>query len=165
MGRKKLVEDFGTLFGDDDAGILSEDSVLLSGKKRSAAPKRHEPKGRVSHGKNFASDLESFLEETFEESFETHLQAEQNAAEVEAQIKKRSRRPPGGLDALIRSTVEPSSIEMHELPTRRVTLVFDKNKLDKLKTIARVERTYLKDIIDDIVEDFLRTYETGQKNP
>lgn len=159
MGRKKLVEDFGTLFGDDDAGILSEDSVLLSGKKRP------EPKGRGSHSKNFASDLESFLEETFEESFETHLQADPSAAEVEAQIKKRNRRPMSGLDALIRSTVEPSSIEMHELPTRRVTLVFDKNKLDKLKTIARVERTYLKDIIDDIVENFLRTYEAGQKHP
>ena len=164
MGRKKLIEDFGTLFGDDDAGILSEDSVLLSGKKHSEAPKRQESKNRVSHGKNFASDLESFLEETFEESFEAHLQAEPSAAEVEAQIKKRSRRPLSGLDALIRSTVEPSSMEMHELPTRRVTLVFDKNKLDKLKTIARVERTYLKDIIDDIVEDFLRTYEAEKKS-
>ncbi len=159
MSRKKFVEDFGKLFGEEDAEILSDDSVLLSGKS-AEDKKRVQLKSRTSHGKNFASDLESFLEEAFEESFEEHFQNESKPPQIDTQIKKRSRRPLGGLDSLIRSTVEPSSIEIQELPTRRITLVFDQRKLDKLKTIARLERTYLKDIIDDIVEDFLDAYET-----
>jgi hypothetical protein len=43
--------------------------------------------------------------------------------------------------------------------TRRLTLVFDENKLNKLKSIARMERSYLKDIIDEIVESFIHEYE------
>lgn len=161
MSRKKFVEDFGKLFGDEDADILSEGSVLLSGKSNEER-KRSQAKSRAAHGKNFASDLESFLEEAFEESFEEHFQNESKPPQIESQIKKHNRRPMSGLDGLIRSTVEPSSIELHELPTRRVTLVFDKRKLDKLKTIARLERTYLKDIIDDIVEEYLDSYETDK---
>lgn len=158
MSRKKFVEDFGTLFGDEDAAILSEDSVLLSGK---SAEESKRNRSKSSHGKNFASDLESFLEEAFEESFDEQLQQnESKPPKIESQIKKRSRRPMGGLDSLIRSTVEPSHIEVEDLPTRRITLIFDKRKLEKLKTIARLERTYLKDIIDDIVEEFLQGYES-----
>jgi hypothetical protein len=43
--------------------------------------------------------------------------------------------------------------------TRRLTLVFDESKLNKLKSIARMERSYLKDIIDEIVEGFIKEYE------
>jgi hypothetical protein len=31
--------------------------------------------------------------------------------------------------------------------------------LNKLKSIARLERSYLKDIIDEIVEEFIKKYE------
>ncbi len=157
MSRKKFIESVESLFGEDDSAILSEESVLLSGK--SAGKKRSAAIGRSSHGKNFSSDLENFLEESFEESFEEQLQqSESKPPEADAQIKKRPRRPSGGLDALIRSTVAPSQIEYQEKPTRRITLLFDQKKLERLKTIARLERTYLKDIIDDIVEDFLKSY-------
>jgi dTDP-4-dehydrorhamnose reductase len=37
--------------------------------------------------------------------------------------------------------------------------VFDESKLNKLKSIARMERSYLKDIIDEIVEEFIKEYE------
>jgi hypothetical protein len=46
--------------------------------------------------------------------------------------------------------------------TRRLTLVFDESKLNKLKSIARMERSYLKDIIDEIVESFIKEYEVSK---
>jgi hypothetical protein len=48
--------------------------------------------------------------------------------------------------------------------TRRLTLVFDESKLNKLKSIARMERSYLKDIIDEIVESFIKEYEGKKGN-
>ncbi len=164
MSRKKFIESVESIFSEDDSAILSEDSVLLSDKNKNASKKRKSSKRRSSHGKNFSSDLEDFLEEAFEESFEEQIQQSESKPPVESQIKKRTRRPAGGLDTLIRSTVEPSHIEMQETPTRRVTLIFDQKKLEQLKTIARLERTYLKDIIDDIVEDFLESYEKEQSD-
>lgn len=158
MSRKKFIESVASLFGEDDSAILSEDSVLIS--STSSEKKRSDAKSRPSHSKDFSSDLESFLEEAFEASFEDQMQqSESKQPEVDSHIKKRRSRPLSGLDSLIRSTVEPSQIEIQDTPTRRVTLLFDKRKLEQLKTIARLERTYLKDIVDEIVEDFLESYE------
>ena len=37
--------------------------------------------------------------------------------------------------------------------------VFDKEKLAKLKEIAKMEKAYLKDIIGDVVSNFIEKYE------
>lgn len=157
MSRKKFTDNIGHLFGEDDSDILSEESVLISAK--SAIDKKRTPQSsRSSQGKHFADDLESFLKEAFEESYETQTQGETRAA-VDTQIKKRNRRPMGGLDLLIRSTLEPVTAADSDAHTRRVTLLFDPKKLEKLKTIARLERTYLKDIMDELVLEFIQEYE------
>ena len=41
--------------------------------------------------------------------------------------------------------------------------VFDKQKLARLKRIAKIEKAYLKDIIGDLVSEFIDSYEVGQK--
>ncbi|MFN7119179.1 MAG: hypothetical protein ACK4TA_20440 [Saprospiraceae bacterium] len=156
MSRKKFTDDIGNLFGDDDADILSEESVLLAA--TSASDKKRNQPGRSSQGKHFTADLESFLKEAFEESYEAQTQGESRAA-IDSQLKKRSRRPPGGLDLLIRSTIEPVAVADSDSHTRRVTLLFEQKKLEKLKTIARLERTYLKDIIDELVWEYIQEYE------
>lgn len=157
MSRKKFTDNIGNLFGDDDADILSEESVLLTA--TSVSDKKRNPQSsRASHGKNFATDLESFLKEAFEESLEAYTQGEARTA-ADTQLKKRNRRPSGGLDLLIRSTVEPVVTSDADTHTRRVTLLFDQKKLEKLKTIARLERTYLKDIMDELVLEFIQHYE------
>lgn len=108
----------------------------------------------------FASDLELFLKEAFEESYEAQMQEEAS----DALPKKRSRRPDSGLDLLIRSTVEPVAISDNNTPERRVTLLIDQLKLEKLKTIAKLERTYIKNIMDDIVQEFIKSYEKKKGN-
>lgn len=157
LSRKKFTDGIGYLFSDDDAGILSEESVLLSA--TSVGDKKRTPGGRSSGGKGFAADLESFLKEAFEESFEAHTNGSILNDEAHAAKKRLARRPDSGLDLLIRSTVEPVIVTDADTNTRRVTLLFDPKKLEKLKTIAKLERTYLKDIMDELVQEFIQNYE------
>lgn len=161
MSKKKFIEGIEDLFNDTKDNILSEESVLLS---NSVEKKRSQQASRAAHGKDFSSDLEIFLKEAFEDSFDTHFQSESKQPVADLQIKKRNRKPFSGLDALIRSTLEPLAIEMEQSAVRRVTLLFDERKLDKLKTIARLERTYLKNIVDAIVEDYILSYEQKRGN-
>lgn len=112
---------------------------------------------RRTHGKKFSDDLQTFLQEAFDDSFEKYL--DPNYVHDDSSNKKRSLKPMAGLDAILRSTVDPKTMRLGPGNTRRLTLVFDENKLNKLKSIARMERSYLKDIIDEIVESFINEYE------
>lgn len=112
---------------------------------------------RRSHGKKFSEDLQTFLQEAFDDSFEKY--SDPNYAQDDSSNKKRTLKPMAGLDAILRSTVDPKSMRLGPNNTRRLTLVFDESKLNKLKSIARLERSYLKDIIDEIVEGFIKEYE------
>ena len=74
----------------------------------------------LAHFFGFTDDLQAFLMEAFEESFERQMQQ----VPAEAEIKKRSSKTMEGLDALIRSTVEPK-VQFDQHATRRLTLQFD----------------------------------------
>lgn len=125
---------------------------------------------RPSSRKTFTTDLDSLLEEALQETFEEQMQqrdaapASAGAGPTKAQVfhqQAQRRKPMGGLDMLIRRTVERGVVEEDQLTgTRRLTVSFDKEKLNKLKTIARIEKAYLKDILGDIVAEYIRRYET-----
>lgn len=117
---------------------------------------------RRANGKKFSDDLQSFLQEAFDDSFEKYL--DPNFVPEDASVKKRSLKPMAGIEAILRSTVDPKTIRLGSRNTRRLTLVFDENKLQKLKSIARIERSYLKDIIDEMVESFIKEYEIKKGN-
>ncbi len=70
----------------------------------------------------------------------------------------RSPRTRGGLDMLIRQTSEETYIE-YQSENKRVTFVFDKKKLEKLKVIAKSQKAFLKDIIGDVVSKYIEKYE------
>lgn len=118
---------------------------------------------KKSTGKNFTDDLQSFLREAFEESFEEQFSTPKDKLKEEKRIKKRRKKPLSGLDALIRQTVRPQPKNLLDQPTRRVTLTFDHQKLEKLKKIARLNNTYLKDIINEIVSEYIEKHE-GSKD-
>lgn len=108
-----------------------------------------------SQTKNFTSDLSSMFEEALKESVEEQI----GARKGNPLLSKKPKIPrSGGLDSLIKSTVETSSMSMSE-NKKRVTFIFDQKKLDKLKTIARVKKTYLKNIVDDLVSEYIDEYE------
>ena len=59
------------------------------------------------------------------------------------------------MDALIRETVETSRVEITPQSTKRITFIFDEEKIDKLQKIARLKKAYVKDIINEIVSEYI----------
>ncbi len=164
MSKKRFTAGLESLLSSpDDAALqghamLSAESTNAKSSNTSTEKPSPEP-SKKAQGKRFTDDLQAFLMEAFEESFERQMQQ----VPAEAEIKKRSSKPMEGLDALIRSTVEPK-VQFDQNATRRLTLQFDERKLEKLKTIARMEKTLLRDIIDGIVEEYISRWEK-QKQP
>jgi len=54
--------------------------------------------------------------------------------------------------------IEPTS------NNKRVSFVFDKSKLKKLKSIAKIKKAHLKDIIDEVVAEYLSEFENKHGN-
>lgn len=73
--------------------------------------------------------------------------------------RKKKIKPRGGLDLLIRKTIDSDAGPDTTLSTKRVTITFERTKLEKLKTISRIEKIYLKDIINELVDEYIHQYE------
>lgn len=156
MSKKKFTEGMESLFNDEPLEREEQQSVS---RVRKTATSVEEEK-RSSSGKNFTDDLQSFLQTAFEESYERQTE-KRKKEDYSADIKKRRSKPMSGLDALIRATVEPSSrVDAKSKAVRRMTVAFDEDKLTKLKRIARLEKAYLRDIIDRIVAEYIEEYES-----
>lgn len=156
MGKKKFKDGLESLFSDVREDSLSQKSPLLfeTGQQEAAAPKKAKP----ASGKHFSDDLELFFQESLKESIQEELSA--SSQNLKAARVNRSARPKDGLDALIRRTVESTEIELHyDESRRRVVLTFDREKLSKLKQIAKMEKTLLKDMISRVVADYIKEYE------
>lgn len=150
MAKKRFKEGMESLFEE------SSDPKGREQERKKATPQsfREDSEDKKS-SKGFRSELKSFLQEAFEESLEEQLDRKDKKRKPP---RKKSAKPKAGLDALLRSTIEPSKMRLQNKPVRRLTISFDEEKLTKLKKIARKERTYLKDIIDEIVSEFLESY-------
>jgi hypothetical protein len=163
MSKKRFTAGLESLLSSPDDAALQGHAMLsaesTTAKSTTATETPSPETSKKAQGKRFTDDLQAFLMEAFEESFERQMQQ----VPAEAEIKKRSSKPMEGLDALIRSTVEPK-VQFDQHATRRLTLQFDERKLEKLKTIARMEKTLLRDIIDGIVEEYIARWEK-QKQP
>lgn len=162
MSKKKFTDGLESLFSSDNKEDVSGKGTAFL---RSPADKADGAKGaekrRSSSRKNFTTDLDTLLEEALQESFEEKMaQREKEKPAVQAKYQNQARRPMTGLDALIRRTVESGEIERNVKDgVKRLTVTFDKAKIAKLKRIARLEKAYLKDILGELVEDYIHQYE------
>jgi len=160
MSKKKFKEGLESLFQEEPPVEKEPTATAAERRKAKSSEPTDDKKERPSGGKNFTDDLQSFLQTAFEESYDRQTKARPAKKETfSSEIKKRHAKPMSGLDALIRATVEPSRIKTGAKSTRRLTVAFDEQKLEKLKKIARMEKAYLRDIIDGIVAEYIRTYE------
>lgn len=156
MSKKKFTEGMESLFNDE---ALEKEEQKSASSVRKVSTALQEEK-RSPGGKNFTDDLQSFLQTAFDESYERQIE-KRKTEDYSADIKKRRSKPMSGLDALIRATVEPSSrVDAKSKAVRRMTVAFDEEKLSKLKRIARLEKAYLRDIIDRIVAEYIEEYES-----
>lgn len=157
MGKKKFKDGLESLFLEAREENLSQKSPLLLETEQQAAPKKT---GRASSGKHFSDDLELFFQESLRESIEEELSSSHSGQSMKAARGSRSSRPKDGLDALIRRTIESSEIDLrYDGAKKRIAFSFEQEKLAKLKQIAKLEKTFLKDMIARIVADYIREYE------
>jgi hypothetical protein len=64
-----------------------------------------------------------------------------------------------GLDSLIRKTIESGELEVTYGQRKRITLTLEKEKISRLKEIAKLEKSYLRDVVSRIVGEFIEEYE------
>ncbi len=156
MSKKKFTDGLESLFGKTSEDPFQEDSPLLvtTGGEVEKKPARR-PARKRSTGKSFTSDLDSLFEQVVREK----VKEEVSPDERHSKTRKKRPKPVSGLDALIRRTsnFEPEAFE--SAIKKRVTFVFDKQKLIKLKKIAKTEKAYLQDIIGSVVSDYIEAYE------
>jgi len=126
----------------------TDSSTNTRGSRRSSAR---------SSSKSFASDLSSLFEESIVESVQEKVKSLKE--KPEKTDKKKEKKRPTGLDVLIRRTVESSNVDIEDGPKRRVTFLFDEDKLKRLKDIARSKKAYIKDIVGEIVSEFIEEFE------
>jgi hypothetical protein len=150
MSKKKFSEGLEDLFKDlqefDDAGLKTTEP---SGQRANSAPR--------SGQKSFAAELETIMQEDYEDMPES-------APSASLQGKSKSREAMrralfSGLDSLIRPTIDVQELtEEEQSGKKRLTVALEKVKLEKLKLIARMENSYMKDILISLIDEYLDKY-------
>lgn len=153
MSKKKFKHGLESLF-DHPGDVKIEVQNTATGDDFAT----HEVSASKRHSKNFTSDLDSLFEDALKESMEEQFEKLKKNAGIEEDTHASQTRY-SGIDALIRQTLDSGSYEVDYLPTKRVTFVFDHKKLDKLKSIAKMEKAYIKDIINSVISGYIEEYE------
>ena len=179
MSKKKFKKGLESLFGDwggdpiDDVVLELENTEDYQSEPEKSKPHaKKDSSKRANAGKNFTMDLDSLFQEVVHESIEEQFELkkekkknknEKTESKPKAKTEKKKRRViprSGGIDSLIRSTVEGSIVQIESTSTKkRVSFVFDKEKLKKLKSIAKLKKAYLKDVIDEVVAEYLSKHD------
>ena len=158
MGKKKFKDGLESLFRE--AREEAQNKPLLVESEQEP----EKPSGKSSSGKHFSDELEQFFQEALQESIQDELSSPKTAKTGHTPTGRRPAKPKDGLDALIRRTIESSEIDLHYDETKkRIAISFEKENLEKLKKIARLEKTLLKDMIARVVADYIREYEHNTK--
>jgi hypothetical protein len=138
MAKKRFTDNLSGLFEDDyligdDPQAVNEEVVEVD------VPVRTKRATKKITSKNFTKNLDVFISDDNRRS------------------RGRSRRT--GLDYLIRSTVQDDPDRQPDEPvkpeTKRVTLVFNKQHLLTLKEQAKERKMYLKDVVQEMVAQYL----------
>jgi len=152
-GKKGFSAGLHDLFSDNTSAQSS-----LFGVEERRAPVTS---GKLSV-KNFLSDIDTFLQEALEESMEKYEANQPDSVTPSAKTKATAippRKLPSGLDALIRQTIDVQEINADEAAgKKRLTVSVDRTKLEQLRVIARLENSYLKDLITQVIDGYINDY-------
>ena len=162
MSKKKFTVGLESLFGTVTEEAFQEESPLLDKQEKEVKKVTSSGSSKKRSSKDFTSDLDTLFEEALAETIEEKEEKANSKVQAPPKPRKRRLRRLSGLDALIRHTEDMDVVEVNVPTKKRVTFVFDKEKLAKLKQIAKSEKAYLKDIIGDVVSNFIEKYEKEQ---
>lgn len=170
MSKKRFNDGLESVFAaEKEQGITVGSAFLMSDNSASFEVKTVEK--RAGSTKNFLSDLDSLLNEALQESLDDFNrgggQAATRAANFDGGKSKSTLGSPAsdlrsggmaGIDALIRQTIDVNTMDLDESGKKRITFSVDRTKLDKLKTIARLEKSYLKDVMASLIDGYIQEY-------
>lgn len=170
MSKKRFNDGLDSVFtAEKEQGITVGSAFLMADNMASLEVKTVER--RAGSTKNFLSDLDSLLNDALQESINDFNrgggQAAMRAANFDSSKSKSTAgspasdaRPGGmaGIDALIRQTIDVNTMDLDEAGKKRITFSVDRTKLDKLKTIARLEKSYLKDVLANLIDGYIQEY-------
>jgi hypothetical protein len=120
---------------------------------------------RRANSKNFTSDLDSLFSEAFTDAVEEKVEKLRRSSGIEDPFEDNRRaykQPLSGLDALIRSTIDTSLAGFDHAAVKRLTIFFENYKVDKLKSIAKSERSFVKDLVNGVLTEYINNYEKQQ---
>ena len=163
MSKKKFKVGLESLFGDIGDDQLPGIRPLLSEKEQSNKVDSNRLKRpRKRYSKNFTASLEDLFHNALDKEYTEPIEENPFPKGRDTVVKKRNNRPIIGIDALIRQTsTESTEVEVSGINTplkKRVTFTLEKQKLEQLKLIAKSKKYYLKDIVDEIISDYLQEY-------
>lgn len=114
---------------------------------------------KKAHRKSFSEGLESF----FKDSIEEVIGDGTTVTEVKRGVAKKGNKRVIGIEVLLQSTLfKDFEKEFEQDPkerypkTKRVTFVLDTDKVELLKNIARNEKKEMRQIVSNLIEDYLK---------
>lgn len=160
MSKKKFKAGLESLFSDTGADdqLPGIRPLLVEEEARESLDTRNRTRQKKRSSKNFTSDLEGLFHNALDkEEYKKPIRKSPIAKGRDTKIKKRSDRPVIGIDALIRRTSTENREEFKSSSPlkKRLTFSLEKKKIEKLKDIAKAKKAYLKDIVDDIISQYL----------
>jgi hypothetical protein len=163
MSKKRFSSGFDSLFAvENDAPQVATTQATPP----SVADLEAEVKKAVMRkttGKNFTSDLDTLFQEAFTEVVEEKVEKLRRDTGIidpfDEGSRNSTRRPLSGLDALIRQTVDTSLAGLEHAAVKRLTIMFENQKIERLKTIAKQERSFVKDLVSNVLTEFIEKYE------
>ena len=166
MSKKKFSTGLDSVFGaEKEDKIRVGSAFLMSDDSATEVQARPVERRAGNSNKNFLSDLDSLLQEALQYSFNDLNRSGSAVSSAVSSGKTKTAAAPAsdsrmysGLDSLIRQTVDFGSIEQDELGKKRISFSVDRTKLDKLKTIARMEKAYLKDVLSKLIDEHIQKY-------
>lgn len=154
MGKKKFIAGLESVFNNtEDESVEHYDAHEGAEMVETEVAAVVKPKRT---GKNFTTDIGNAMQDSFVTNEENYLNAEDQISFSQAS-KKITRKPLSGLDALLRRTIESSDLDIET--KRRVVLILESGKFEKLKEIAKSESLILREIIERSVNLFIEDYE------
>ncbi len=154
MSKKKFTDGINDIFSSAEASEQTvtgaDDTLVVAGQSAR----------RQSSHKTFVTNLDSLLAEITEEPFFSEPASEEprKLGKSKGGSDSGYRAPVTGLDALIRQTLVSVEGEDEVTTKRRISVIVDKMNLERLKSIARMEGTFMKDIIADLIESYVLKY-------
>ena len=160
MAKKRFTGDFTDSLFDESSPQAAAAMPTSSSRVATDMPAATVLPRRTS--KNFTSDLDSLFQEAFTEAVEEKLDKLKRDSGLQdpfANDERTYKKPLSGLDALIRQTVDASLASLDHAAVKRLTIMFESQKIEQLKTIAKQERSFVKDLVSGVLSEFIENYE------